>query len=91
MPAPAPAPIQVLYFAWLRERMGRAEETLPLPPGVHTVGALADWLRARDDSGAQAFAEPGIVRAAVNQAFAQPDTPVEDGDEVAFFPPVTGG
>ena len=83
--------MRVLYFAWLRERMGRSDEDLPLPPGVATVGALVDWLRARDPAGASAFAESAAVRAAVNQEFAQPDTPVRDGDEVAFFPPVTGG
>ncbi len=83
--------MQVLYFAWMRERMGRSEENLSLPPGIATVGALVDWLRARDGAGAAAFAETAVVRAAVNQEFAQPDTPVRDGDEVAFFPPVTGG
>ena len=83
--------MRVLYFAWMRERMGRSEEDLSPPPGVATVGALVDWLRARDATGAAAFAETAIVRAAVNQEFAQPDTPVRDGDEVAFFPPVTGG
>ena len=83
--------MRVLYFAWLRERMGRAEEDLPLPPGVATVGALVDWLRARDAAGASAFTGTGVVRAAVNQAFAQPGDPVADSDEVAFFPPVTGG
>ena len=83
--------MRVLYFAWMRERMGRSEEDLSLPAGVATVGALADWLRARDAAGASAFAEAAIVRAAVNQEFAQPDTAIRDGDEVAFFPPVTGG
>ena len=83
--------MRVLYFAWMRERMGRSEEDLSVPPGVATVGALVDWLRARDAAGMAAFAETAIVRAAVNQEFAQPDTPVRDGDEVAFFPPVTGG
>jgi molybdopterin synthase sulfur carrier subunit len=83
--------MRVLYFAWMRERMGRSEEDLSLPAGVATVGALADWLRARDAAGASAFAEAAIVRAAVNQEFAQPDTTIRDGDEVAFFPPVTGG
>lgn len=83
--------MRVLYFAWMRERMGRAEEDLSLPPGIATVGELVDWLRARDAAGTAAFAETAIVRAAVNQEFAQPDTPVRDGDEVAFFPPVTGG
>ena len=83
--------MRVLYFAWMRERMGRSEEDLSPPSGVATVGALADWLRARDAAGASAFAEAAIVRAAVNQEFAQPDTAIRDGDEVAFFPPVTGG
>jgi molybdopterin synthase sulfur carrier subunit len=83
--------MRVLYFAWMRERMGRSEEELSPPPGVATVGALVEWLRARDAAGAAAFGEAAIVRAAVNQEFAQPDTTVRDGDEVAFFPPVTGG
>jgi sulfur-carrier protein len=83
--------IRVLYFAWLRERAGRAEETLALPPTVATVGGLAAWLHARDAAGAAAFANPTLVRAAVNQKFAPPDAPIADGDEVAFFPPVTGG
>ncbi len=83
--------MRVLYFAWLRERMGRAEEEFPLPPGIATVGGLVDWLRARDAAGAAAFAETAVVRAAVNQEFAQPGTPVAERDEVAFFPPVTGG
>ncbi len=83
--------IRVLYFAWLRERAGRAEETLDLPPAVTTVGALAAWLEARDPAGAATFANRPVIRAAVNQAFAPPTAPVADGDEVAFFPPVTGG
>ncbi len=83
--------VNVLYFARLRERMGRSEERLPLPEGVASVGALAAWLRARDAAGAAAFADPATVRAAVNQCFAQPAAAVSDGDEVAFFPPVTGG
>lgn len=83
--------VQILYFAWLKERMASPGETIPLPPGVTTVGALAAFLAARDDRGRTAFAEPALVRAAVNQDFATPDTPVKNGDEVAFFPPVTGG
>jgi len=83
--------IRVLYFAWLRERAGRAEEQLHLPPDIATVGALAAWLRARDPAGAAAFTDLKLIRAAVNQHFAPPDAPVTDGDEVAFFPPVTGG
>ena len=83
--------LRLLYFAWLRERMGRGEESLARPPDVATVGELAAWLRARDAAGAAAFAELSTVRAAVNQVFAPPATRISDGDEVAFFPPVTGG
>jgi molybdopterin synthase sulfur carrier subunit len=83
--------IQVLYFAWLRERAGRAEEHLPLPNGVDTVGTLASWLQARDEAGAAVFSDLAVIRAAVNQAFAAPGAPIKDGDEIAFFPPVTGG
>lgn len=85
------APVRVLYFAWLRERMGRGEEALPVPDGVADVAGLVAWLAARDAAGATAFASPALVRAAVNQEFATPDTPVRPGDEVALFPPVTGG
>lgn len=83
--------MKILYFSWLRERMGRGEEALALPAGVTTVAQLAHWLGARDPAGASAFAETAVIRAAVNQSFAQPDAEVADGDEVAFFPPVTGG
>jgi len=84
-------PLRLLYFAWLRERVGVAEEAVALPAQVATVGALLGWLRGRGPGFAAAFA-PGLpVRCAVNQDFAGPDTPVAPGDEVAFFPPVTGG
>ncbi len=83
--------VRVLYFAWLRERVGVGEESLALPAGVGSLGALRDFLAERDAAHASAFAEPGCVRAAVNQAFAGPETTLQDGDEIAFFPPVTGG
>ena len=83
--------LRILYFAWLRERLGRAEETVRVPEGIGTVEGLVGWLRARGPEYAAAFANPRTVRAAVNQDFAAPDTPVGPGDEVAFFPPVTGG
>ena len=82
--------MQILYFAWLKERMGRSGEALALPPGVGTVGELMAWLRARDDRGERALGS-GVVRAAINGEFAQPGDPVADSDEVALFPPVTGG
>ncbi len=83
--------ITVLYFAWLRERTGTGEEILPLPTSVRSVAALIDWLIARSPGHAAAFASRRTVRCAVNQDFAGPDAPVGPGDEVAFFPPVTGG
>ncbi len=83
-------PLRLLYFAWLRERVGVSEETLALPEGVATVGDLTAWLRARGPGYAAAFASP-VVRCAVNQDFATAEAPVAPGDEVAFFPPVTGG
>jgi molybdopterin synthase sulfur carrier subunit len=83
--------MKVLYFAWLRQMVGKTEEDVSPPAEVATVAALVDWLRARSPGHAEAFANTRVVRAAVNQDFAQPDTPIAAGDEVAFFPPVTGG
>ena len=84
-------PIKILYFAWLRERTGTGEEDFSLPEGVATVCALVDTLRRRSAGYDAAFATPRLVRVAVNQVFATPETLVSPGDEVAFFPPVTGG
>jgi molybdopterin synthase sulfur carrier subunit len=83
--------LNILYFAWIKERMERPGEAIELPTGVDTVGALAAFLQARDEHGARAFAQPTLIRAAVNQDFASPQTLIKDNDEVAFFPPVTGG
>ena len=83
--------LTVRYFAWLRERAGRSEESVALPEGVATVSGLIAHLAGLDEAHAAAFAHAGLVRAAVNQEFAGPEAPVSDGDEVAFFPPVTGG
>jgi sulfur-carrier protein len=82
--------ITVLYFARLREAVGRGSEQIVLPAGVSSVGALRDHLAARGDAGASALTGP-TVRVAVNQVMAGPATPIADGDEIAFFPPVTGG
>jgi len=84
-------PLTILYFAWLRERTGSAGEELRLPDGVETVGDLVDYLSARDARHAAAFGNRKTIRCAVNQEFADPSFPVRPGDEVAFFPPVTGG
>jgi molybdopterin converting factor subunit 1 len=83
--------LHILYFAWLRERVGTAEERIALPPDVSTVGELVALLRERSPGHAAAFAAARTVRCAVNQEFADPGTQIRPGDEVAFFPPVTGG
>jgi len=83
--------VKLLYFAWVRQKLGRSEEDLSLPPGVSTVEQLANYLRDRGDGYASVFSEPQRLRPAVNQEHAKWDASVRDEDEVAFFPPVTGG
>jgi molybdopterin converting factor subunit 1 len=81
----------LLYFAWLREQIGHDAEEIDLPPDVQTVGALIEWLRGRGERYATALADRSVVRVAVNQEFAEADQAISNGDEVALFPPVTGG
>lgn len=83
--------MKILYFAWLRTRVGAGEETVTPPPHVATVGALLDWLAARSAGHGEALKNRALVRVAVNQDFATPDAPVKPDDEIALFPPVTGG
>jgi len=83
--------ITVLYFARLRESLGIDREQLDLPSDVATVGELAAWLRERGGNWDTELAADKPVRVAVNQEMAGPSTPIPDGAEVAFFPPVTGG
>ena len=83
--------MKLLYFAWLRARVGYAEEEVALPPQVYDVAGLLDWLRARSDRHAEALRNLGLVRVAVNQDYVGLAHPVREGDEVAIFPPVTGG
>lgn len=83
--------MKLLYFAWLRTRTGTGEEEVALPTDVKTVQDLVDWLRRRSPGYSEAFENMKVVRAAVNQSYVQLNHPVSDGDEVAFFPPVTGG
>ncbi len=83
--------VTVLYFARLREGIGRDRDEFTLPANVATLGALRAWLVSRGAPWATAFEEVKRIRAAVDQAMASDDTPLRDGAEVAFFPPVTGG
>lgn len=85
----------LLYFAWVRERIGVGEEALSLPDGVTDLAGLIRWLEGRSDGHAAALSDQDRIRYAVNQVHvdpaAQPGWPVHDGDEIAIFPPVTGG
>lgn len=83
--------ITLLYFARLREALGTGREQLILPAGVNTLDALRALLAQRGEAWAREMASGRNLRAAVNQTVAAADTPLSDGDEVAFFPPVTGG
>lgn len=83
--------IELIYFAWVRERIGLDSEMVVLPAEVATVGALLDWLATRPGGYAAALADRELLRVAVDQEFASDTTPVRDGAEVAIFPPVTGG
>jgi molybdopterin synthase sulfur carrier subunit len=89
----APAALRLLYFAWLRERLGTGQEEIAVPDGVTTIAALIAWMRGRGPAYEAVFGQSGprTVRCAVNQDFADATTPVQPGDEIAFFPPVTGG
>jgi molybdopterin synthase sulfur carrier subunit len=83
--------MKVLYFAWLRERIGFGEEEISPPAGVSTVGELMAWLAARDETFAYAFENPKLIRAAVDQMHVKPTAPISGAAEIAFFPPMTGG
>jgi molybdopterin synthase sulfur carrier subunit len=83
--------MKLLYFAWLRAKIGTAEETVELPADVSTVGHLLEWLKGRGPRFADALQDTTVVRVAVNQDYVPWDHPVRPGDEVALFPPVTGG
>lgn len=83
--------MKILYFAWVRQKVGMDEENYTPPGTVETVGDLMDALRARGGGYASAFDDPKRIRAAVNQTHVGFDAPVGPDDEVAFFPPVTGG
>ncbi len=83
--------LNIAYFAWVRERMGIADEIVDIPSSLGDVGALVAWLAARDARGASAFAEPHRIRAAIDGVMMGPDAPLSGAREVALFPPVTGG
>jgi molybdopterin synthase sulfur carrier subunit len=83
--------MKALYFAWVRERVGKNEEELDPPAGVATVGDLIAWLSTRGEGYAHAFAQPGAIRAAIDRAHVGRDAAIAGAREIAFFPPMTGG
>jgi molybdopterin synthase sulfur carrier subunit len=83
--------LKVLYFAWVRERIGKTEETIDPPSSVRTVGDLVAWLAARGEEYAYAFDNPKVIRAAIDRAHVKPDAALAGAREIAFFPPMTGG
>jgi molybdopterin synthase sulfur carrier subunit len=83
--------LELRYFASVREQVGQGAERAEVPAEVRTVGDLRAWLRNRGGAWAETLAEGRALRMAVNHAVARADTPLADGCEVAFFPPVTGG
>ena len=85
------SPVKLVYFAWVRERIGRPEEEVEPPAGVATVADLVRWLKGRGEEYAYAFENEGVVRAAIDRVHARPDAPLAGAREIAFFPPMTGG
>ena len=83
--------VDLLYFAWVREAIGRDGETIEPPVEVRDVVALIDWLAARGGGYAEAFADPARLRCAIDQRFAPLDAAIAGAREIAIFPPVTGG
>ncbi len=83
--------MKLLYFAWLRTKIGTGAEEIEPPEGVADVAGLLDWLKGRGDGYADALADLSLVRVAVNQEYVALDHPVAPDDEIALFPPVTGG
>jgi len=83
--------MKLRYFAWVRERVGKPEEELAVPPSVTTVAELVAWLASRGEEYAYAFENPKVIRAAIDRAHVRPQSPIGRAAEIAFFPPMTGG
>ncbi len=83
--------MKAVYFAWVRERVGLAEEEIDPPASVATVGDLMGWLTERDERHAHAFEKASVIRAAIDRAHVKHDARIAGAREIAFFPPMTGG
>jgi molybdopterin synthase sulfur carrier subunit len=83
--------VKLCYFAWVRERIGKGEETVELPAGIGSVADLVAWLKSRGPEYAAAFERADVIRAAIDRTHVKPSAAVAGAREIAFFPPVTGG
>lgn len=83
--------VKVLYFAWVRERVGKGEEVVEPPAGIATIADLMSWLAGRGEEYAFAFENTKVIRAAIDRTHVQAGAPIAGAKEIAFFPPMTGG
>jgi molybdopterin synthase sulfur carrier subunit len=83
--------MKLLYFAWVREKVGRGAEEIALPSGITTVADVVGWLKSRGPEFDAAFARPELIRAAVDKVHVKQSASIAGAHEIAFFPPVTGG
>jgi molybdopterin synthase sulfur carrier subunit len=83
--------MKLVYFAWVRERVGKAEEDIVPPASVKTVAELVTWLKGRGEEYAHAFEQAKSIRAAIDKSHVRPDAAIAGAREIAFFPPMTGG
>ena len=83
--------MKLVYFAWVRERVGKAEEQIDPPAGIKTIGELVAWLAGRDEQYAYAFENAKVIRAAIDHRHVRADATIAGASEIAFFPPMTGG
>ena len=82
---------KLIYFAWVRERIGKPDEEVDVPASVRTIGDLVAWLQGRGEEYAYAFENAAVIRAAIDRNHVKPDTAIAGAREIAFFPPMTGG
>ena len=83
--------MKLVYFAWVRERVGKTDEEVALPASVSTVAELIGWLSQRGEEYGYAFENPKVIRAAIDRSHVRPETTLAGAKEIAFFPPMTGG
>ena len=83
--------MKLLYFAWVREKIGKSQEEVELPASITTIQDLINWLETKGPEYAEAFAQKATINAAIDQTHVSHETSLENASEIAFFPPVTGG